>query len=129
MFDLIRHGQAHQYQQITADLTDGHWVMSLTGGEFGETLSKVRAQRPLEHLGVGHVDNTLFVVVRPEVMFLDFQDAVRDAGLLGRDDLRLDYMTRSNHRNGVCDFDRRSLWNAFQRAGHVTVGIRGVTDV
>jgi len=52
LFDLIRHGLAHQYQQTLVKLTDGRYFhVKLTGAEGGLNLAKVRsASRPPKHL-------------------------------------------------------------------------------
>jgi hypothetical protein len=52
LFDLIRHGLAHQYQQIIVDLNDGHHhFVQLTGASLGRTLINIQAPRPNDHLG------------------------------------------------------------------------------
>src|SRR5262245_54983704 len=44
LFDLARNGQAHQYQQIVLDLTDGRDLMiSHSGAQFGMSLQYVRS--------------------------------------------------------------------------------------
>lgn len=49
IFDLVRNGQAHQYQQILVDLTDGvDWQISLTGAELGASICDT-CQYPLDH--------------------------------------------------------------------------------
>ena len=52
LFDLTRHGLAHQYQQILGNLNDGKkFFIILTGAEFGQGLSRVRrASTSIDHL-------------------------------------------------------------------------------
>jgi len=55
LFDLVRHGGAHQYQQITAELQDGtYFGVSATGVVLGEvpsyTLKRAKGDRA-KHLG------------------------------------------------------------------------------
>src|SRR2546428_766643 len=53
LFNLIRHGQAHQYQQMAVKLTDGkHLLISLTGAEHGTVLDPAFPHgQSAQHLG------------------------------------------------------------------------------
>ncbi|MFC1861536.1 hypothetical protein ACFLYL_04630 [Chloroflexota bacterium] len=76
IFDLIRNGQAHQYQQILVNLTDGlDWGITLYGADLGKHLQIVSASpRPNEHLGYQRDQNRdIWLVVRPDVLFLDLK--------------------------------------------------------
>ena len=133
MFDVIRNGLAHQSQQITVDLLDGaHWVMSLTGASYGATLAKAAAERPQEqkHLGVGRVGRAVFLLLRPDIMFLDFKAAIERAGLPTRTDLRFDYLSRGMDDKGRYGFGAESLEHFLITVGkHARIGIHGVTDI
>jgi len=131
MFDLIRHGGAHQYQQITVDLGDGHWVMSLTGAAPEMTLERALSERARDqsHLGFGRAGDTVFMVVRPEMLLLDFKRAIDHSGLLRRGDLGFKHLGRPrNARQRLYSFNTEALSGALRGGGHVRVGIRGVTD-
>ena len=99
LFDTIRNGQAHQYQQIAVQLTDGKsFQVSLTGAEHGAYLAHLRKtlphSRPVQHLQVErdqHED--IWVTVLPPVLFLDIQASMELARLLGRG-LTLKHLSR-----------------------------------
>jgi hypothetical protein len=87
VWDLIRNGQAHQYQDMIVNLTDGkQWVLWLQGVQHGWPLSKVAARRfSLEHLAYSiDSDGDLVLIVHPGAFFLDIRDAVNKANLLSR---------------------------------------------
>lgn len=85
LFDLVRNGQAHQYQQMIVNLNDGkHFQIGLTGADIGQHLQYVSMRsRPTEHLAyrVGP-DGDLFLVVRTDCVFLDVKNAIDKSGLL-----------------------------------------------
>jgi len=96
IFDLIRNGQAHQYQQIVADLSDQkQWAISLTGAELGRQLYIVRARpRPHEFLGYSiALNQVLWLTVNPDILFLDLKKATENSKLLSRG-LVFNYLTR-----------------------------------
>lgn len=78
LFDLIRNGEAHQYQQIVADLQDGVMLVRISGADFGLNLSKIGSRSG--HLDVQISQNSGKTVVliqfRPELLFLDLKKAV-----------------------------------------------------
>lgn len=85
LFDLIRNGQAHQYQQMRARLSDGvEFGISITGAEAGATLNRTfAAGRPRDHLQLfGKEDRWL--KFRPDVFFFDLRDSIGAANLLDR---------------------------------------------
>jgi hypothetical protein len=97
LFDLIRHGLAHQYQQIIVDLNNGkHFYISLTGADYGRYLDvAVKLQRPREHLGYTFdKDGDLELKTYPDIMFLDFEHAVNKSGLLLNKGLSFRYLSR-----------------------------------
>jgi hypothetical protein len=76
LFELIRNGEAHYYQQIVADLQDGVIIIRISGANFD--LSRVSSRS-------GHLDvqgtiisekNVILIQFRPEVLFLDLKKAV-----------------------------------------------------
>jgi hypothetical protein len=52
LFDLIRNGLAHQYQQIMVELKDGKaFIVTLTGADHGRSLTTIqKLPRPVDHL-------------------------------------------------------------------------------
>jgi hypothetical protein len=89
LFDLIRNGQAHQYQQIPVTLTDGAVLnISISGVQHGRLLSTIVAEpgrRSVEHLMIHRQETGDFWVnVHPEVLFLDFEAGAIDAKVFER---------------------------------------------
>jgi hypothetical protein len=96
LFDLIRNGQAHQYQQIPVLLADGQtFQLGLTGAESGRSLDTVLAKdRPADHLELQILDSGgLWVRIRTDVLYLDIRDSIREARLLDRE-LSITYLQR-----------------------------------
>lgn len=118
LFDLVRHGQAHQYQQIMVKLNDGTiWGVSLTGAAPGRTLSTVQGSRPADHLSqLPGDDGSLWLVIRPEVMFLDFEAATAQAGTF-QQQLEPLPLGRRSAPGGKWDFSQHDLKSALRRAG------------
>jgi hypothetical protein len=56
LFDLIRNGLAHQYQQIIVNLTDKKlfYISLSVGAEHGRYLNVVAGSRPMDHLGYNY---------------------------------------------------------------------------
>lgn len=92
IWDMIRNGQAHQYQQITVRLTDGKdWKISLTGAALGQLL---QSGRPNTHLDFHRdQDGTLWLIVHPDMLFLDLKHAIVDSQIL-RKGLPFPYLIR-----------------------------------
>ncbi len=86
LYDMIRHGQAHQYQQILVGLNDSKDLHTqLVGAAYGCPEIDAVVGRPPEHLGY-HVEpnGDVLVKVHPDWLFRDFRAAIETAGLLGR---------------------------------------------
>jgi hypothetical protein len=96
LFDLIRNGQAHQYQQIPALLKDDCYLwISIKGAEPGRTLSTAAAERAPDHLAFcQYRDGNVGVRVRTELFFQDIRAAIQRSGLLDTE-VAHDYLTRS----------------------------------
>jgi hypothetical protein len=89
LFDLIRNGQAHQYQQIPVTLTDGAILaISINGVRPGRLLRTVLAEpgkRSVNHLMIHRQGRGNFWVnVHPEILFLDFEGAAIKAEVFER---------------------------------------------
>lgn len=119
LFDLVRHGQAHQYQQIMVELNDATiWGISLTGAVAGRTLATVQAARPSDHLSqMPGDDGSLWLVVRPEVMFLDFESAIARARVFEQE-LEPIPLSRLAKPGGNWNFSQTDLEHRLRAAGH-----------
>jgi hypothetical protein len=84
LFDLIRHGLAHQYQQIIANLKNNkRFAIKLTGADFKRNLKYVKCSRPFEHLSYSiDQEDDLIMTVCPEVLFLDLENAINKSNIL-----------------------------------------------
>lgn len=119
LFDLIRNGQAHQYQQIRVQLTDGaDFQISLTGAEYGLTLDQSLLRgRPADHLRKNRDSNRdLWLKVRTDILYLDIRDSIRSASLLGRG-LTLSYLARPHRAGRGYQFTSNQLEASFEVAG------------
>jgi len=128
LFDLMRHGLAHQYQQIIATLTDGkRFYIQLTGAEIGRSLSTVRRkQRPDVHLAYFvDSDGDIGLKVLPDILFIDFEKAIKKSGLLASQ-ISFNHLSRprthSRFRSGASgpyyNFNSASLQRSLASAGH-----------
>ena len=118
LFNLIRNGQSHQYQQMGAVLSDGRpFRISLTGAEHGALLRTTLANgRPPQHLKVSRdADGNIWMLVRPDVLFLDLRDSIREANLLGRG---LAFQFMSEDRPVTFNFNASDAEVALQNGGH-----------
>jgi len=102
LFDLIRNGLAHQYQQIAVTLKGKRsWAIELRGPAPDRTFgaihqSKLSRERHLRHQRDANGD--IWMVVDPGLMFLDFKDAFDRARLLKKG-LRLSRLQRSYQKS------------------------------
>ena len=114
LFDLVRNGHGHQYQQIRARLSDGtDFRISITGAEHGASLDRTLAHgRPNEHLKLfGSSGRDLWIKFMPDVFFLDLRSSIEESQLLERG-LVLKYLERQY------PFSGRELEESFLTAGH-----------
>ncbi|MFC1909703.1 hypothetical protein ACFLXC_00180 [Chloroflexota bacterium] len=132
IFDLIRNGQTHQYQQILVDLADGlNWGITLYGADFGKHLQIVSASpRPKEHLGYRRdPQRDLWLLIRTDVLFLDLKKAINVSGLLNKG-LQFQHLTRPQVKKSPSkqnkqkskglfyQFDSAALESSLAQAGH-----------
>lgn len=132
LFDLIRNGLAHQYQQIIVDLNDeNQFYFTLTGPEVGRSLNAVRfTSRPDKHLGYRiNSDNDVQMQVFPEILFFDFEDALNSSGILQRN-LEFPYLKRPRQKKSYSqkqpgtkyyDFDSASLVKCLASNNHTKI--------
>jgi hypothetical protein len=118
MFDMIRNGQAHQYQQIIVRLTNNtSFAIALSGARFGFHLDE--QLRPSEHLSYrSDGQGGLLLLVYPEVLFLDLKRAVAASGILNRG-LSFDYLARpQGKKRRSYQFSSADLESTLASAGH-----------
>jgi len=114
MFDLVRNGQAHQYQQIQVQLEDRTtFGISVTGPSHGMNLGTLAAMpRPSEHLRIiAAAEPNVWILLRTDRFFLDLKAAIERAGLR---DGALSHLERS-----YPSVTSASMHSAL--AGHLTV--------
>jgi hypothetical protein len=130
LFDLIRHGLAHQYQQIVVALNDLKifYVSFPIGAEYNKHLSVSKCSRLSNHLALS-IDNDgdLKVSVYPDTLYLDIKYAIESSGLL-KQGLSFPYLSRPIVRrlslprsNGIkfYDFDLKSLEKCLVAGNHM----------
>ncbi len=101
IWDMIRNGQAHQYQDISVTLEGGgQWILMIRGVQHGVSLSELAATR----FSVHHLeycidsDDDVLLYIHPGVFFLDIRDAIMEARLLDRG-LKLTQWTKGGRRS------------------------------
>lgn len=101
VFDVLRHGLAHQYLQITVALTDGQaFALSVaSGAERGNYLGETRARR--SHLRYHVQDGDVWLVVAADELFLDIRQAIEGAALLGEGTQDFPYLTRPRRKGAT----------------------------
>jgi hypothetical protein len=85
LFDLIRHGLAHQYQQIVVGLSDfkQFYISLALGADYGRYLSVTQGLRPLKHLAYRFdSDGDLELKLYPDTLFIDIKNAIGNSALL-----------------------------------------------
>ena len=120
VWDLIRNGQAHQYQDIIVELTDGkHWALGIDGVKHKWPLSRVAANRSsLRHLSyIKDSDGDLMLFIHPGALFLDIRDAAQISKLLERG-LTIEPFDRGGPGGTSYQFDMRQLEAALASGGH-----------
>jgi hypothetical protein len=112
LFDLVRNGLAHQYQQILVRLKGGRSLgVTLTGPAVGKYL-EVIARSPRKksnHLKVTRDKNgDVWMIVNTARAFLDFKRAFDEAKLLGRN-LSVNPLTRPDPTRPRIKYDFTSI--------------------
>ena len=120
IYDLVRHGQAHQRQQIMVETTDSKtFGISLTGAAYGRLLdTRLAHGRPPEHLSLLQGDvGDVFIVLCPEVLFLDLQTALDATGIFQRG-FAFTHLVRGRPRKPQYAFTAADAYQALQSCGH-----------
>jgi len=117
LFDLIRNGQAHQYQQINVDLADGKELqIGLSGVTLGLQIGG-RPERPPQHLGVArNAAGDVGILVVTDLLYCDIKAAIEQAGTFAGG-LALDHLKRKK----PLAFNATDLDAALKAAGHDSV--------
>ena len=120
LFDLTRHGLAHQYQTITVQLTDRRVLaIGVSGANYGDRLgANLRRELYLGYLKANY--NDLVLRLYPDVLYLDIKQAISLAGLLERG-LELAYFARGGEGEPTYQFDAAAVEAALHAAGHARV--------
>ena len=95
LFDMIRNGQAHQYQQILVELTDGKtWQVALSGATFNSQLSHIPFAAGIPHLTYSvEKDGHIWIVIMPQILLLNFKSAIEKSNLFSKG-LTFPYLAR-----------------------------------
>lgn len=117
LFNLIRNGQAHQYQQMRAVLADGRqFMVTLTGAQAGAFLQTALSHgRPPQHLSLALDNGDLWMTVRPDVLFIDLRDSIASSKLLNRG---LTFTFMSEDRPDTFSFTAAAAETALRHGGH-----------
>jgi hypothetical protein len=128
LFDLVRHGLAHQYQQTIVTLTDGnHFYVSITGPDHGQYLSTFKSQRPPKHLAYTFDnDGDMNLIIYPQILFLDFEKAIDKSHVL-KNNYPFPYLSRPSSRSSskrkgpgnYYNFNILSLESSFVAGNHM----------
>ena len=123
LFDQTRHGLAHQYQQIIANLTDEKkFFIELFGADESRFLRNIENSRTPDHLVYCvDVDGDIGLKVDPAVLFLDFNSAIINSNLLIRG-LTFTYLTRPRKPGSqFYMFDASALKRSLKCGSHAEV--------
>lgn len=99
-----------------------YFFISLTGAEHGRFLNQAtKRTAPLNHLSFNiDSDGDLELLVYPDILFLDFEEAIGNSGL--RRNLSFPYLTRSFRKKGNhYSFNVNSLENSLITGGHYRI--------
>ncbi|HZD34224.1 MAG TPA: hypothetical protein VE130_03380 [Nitrososphaeraceae archaeon] len=109
LYDLIRNGVGHQYQQLVVDLKNGgNFFITIDGPFYGNIINK---DKRYHHLFCrieknGDINLTVF----PQILLVDFEDAVKQSKLLERG-LTIGHLKR------YYDIDSQSLVRSLENGG------------
>jgi hypothetical protein len=129
LFDLVRNGLAHQYQQIIVVLKNRKKLfIELTGAKEKRYLDIVRKSRHSNHLDYYiDEDGDIGIKVYPDQLFLDIEQAIQQSQLLSKKH-RFNYLRRpigkkrrkAKNKAGkkFYDFNVRCLERSLANGGH-----------
>jgi hypothetical protein len=110
IFDLVRNGQSHRYQQISAALSDGSiFAIALSGAHHGKFLERLNKEAVAsEHLTLRLQDRVAWLIVDAAMLYCDIKRAIEAARLLSRG------LTLPSDFDRAYSFTREQLQAAFQ---------------
>lgn len=127
LFDLIRNGQAHQYQQIVLELNGGDFIIAHNGAALDLATIRNSGRDQSDHLRYKRGrDGNLYLLVRPDWLLFDLRDAIDQASVLSRG-LSFRYLERPRRSTRprktkapgpYYQFDANALEAALQSGGH-----------
>ena len=112
IFDLVRHGKAHQYHSAIVTLTDGEVDIDLTGAVSNRGLTRKGRRRPKKHLRYKiSPSGDLSLYIRTDQLYLDIKKAIKDSGIISRNDIVTDILRpdpkKPYYRFTVADLEQR----------------------
>ena len=111
-FDLIRHGVAHEYQQIIADLLYGNYFfIRLSGADYTKTLESAGGMNRDHHLDCFLQQGNIRKQLHPNILYLDFKKTIDDSNLLDRG-------LAVKHLERCYNFDAKKLESNLKKGGH-----------
>lgn len=128
LFDLVRNGQAHQYQPTLVTLEDGQgFHVRVTGAAFGASLAAASCAPRSEHLRVGaDAQGNVWIDVRTDVLFLDIASSVASLSLPSRSMQRLSAPASGKRHYR---YNSAELLSVFREAGHTIASLGGPNPV
>jgi hypothetical protein len=119
LFDLLRNGLAHRYEEIIVPLMGGDLAIELLGAQHCHWLDTVVQFRSTRHLSYRLSQGDIFITVHPGILFLDFKAAFENAHLAdSARNLVADPFQRGSLK-GNYQFSPQALESALQVAGHL----------
>lgn len=120
LFDLLRNGLAHRYEQIVVTLINGELGVSLYGPEYEHLLRTVTRFRASHHLSYQTIDGNIIIRAHPGILFLDFKAAFENAKLAQpARNLTSDRFQRGGMGRPDYQFSSGDLEAALRDAGHI----------
>lgn len=94
IFELLRNGKAHQYSSMIAQLPGGGCIdFGIAGPRIDRAIKNPARVRPAGHLGYQVDGSDVYVLIRPDQLFLDIKHAAEQSGVI-TDTCQLDYLQR-----------------------------------
>lgn len=123
VFDLMRNGGAHQYQQIPVTLADDRsFGISIGNGSWPDDRPLGDPRRRRGHLVYQKQPDATWLAVSPDTLFLDIKEAAESAGIPGT--LTFPYLQRGKlkPKNPTWKFSEDELLESFRSIALVSLG-------
>lgn len=119
IFDLVRHGKAHQYQSAIVTLSDGEVDIDLAGAASDRGLTRKGRHRPRKHLHYRvSSSGDLSLYIRTDQLYLDIKKAIKDSGIISPNDIVTDII-RPNPKKPYYKFTVADLERSLKDGKHV----------